>query len=208
MVNIEAENKKPYHHGDLRAELLRAAETVLSENGIEAFSLRAVAKRAGVSHGAPAHHFTDVRGLLTALATVGYQRFIEIQSDRQRRAGADPRSQLTASGRGYIDFALENPALFQLMFSSLKPDKSDEKLAAAANATFAKLVKDVRSVRQSDPLPDPALMKDVISAWAMVHGLAELMIAGRSKLTIALEQMTEAERDATLSDVILRAIGD
>ena len=61
-------SKDRYHHGDLKMALLRAAEAELAENGIESFSLRAVAKRAGVSHGAPAHHFKDAKGLLTALA--------------------------------------------------------------------------------------------------------------------------------------------
>mgnify|MGYP003726374833 CR=1 FL=1 len=68
MASTEKSSRKTYHHGDLASELLRAAERELSENGIESFSLRAVAKRAGVSHGAPAHHFRDARGLLTALA--------------------------------------------------------------------------------------------------------------------------------------------
>ena len=208
MANTEAENKKTYHHGDLRAELLRAAEEVLSADGIEAFSLRAVAKRAGVSHGAPAHHFGDVRGLLTALATIGYERFVETQVDRQRRAAPDAKSQLTASGLGYIDFAMQNSALFRLMFSSQKPDKAERTLEDAANAAFSKLESDIRSFRNSSDLHDSTFMKDVTSAWAMVHGLAELMIAGRSPLTAALDQMTQPDRDATLSDIILRAIGD
>lgn len=199
--------KTSYHHGDLRSELLNAAESVLSEKGVEAFSLRAVAKRAGVSHGAPAHHFSDVRGLLTALAAIGYERFINFQNNRQRSAKADPESQLAASGLGYIDFALENPALFRLMFSSEKPDKSDDHLARVANSAFNKLVDDIQNVRQIDPRTDPAIMQEVMTAWAVVHGLADLMIAGRTGRAIAFEQMTNAARDAALSELILQAIG-
>ncbi len=207
MARNQSTNKKAYHHGDLRAELLRAAEAVLEENGIEAFSLRAVAKRAGVSHGAPAHHFTDVNGFLTALATIGYERFIETQNARQRSADADPRAQLAASGLGYIDFALESPALFQLMFSSQKPDKSDKSLAAVADAAFDKLVQDIGHVHNSNPRENPAMMRDVMSAWAIVHGLADLMIAGRTVRALQLGDMNDSERDDVLSDLILRSIG-
>jgi len=83
--------KKSYHHNDLAAELLRAAEVELLEKGVERFSLRAVAKRAGVSHGAPAHHFKDVTGLLSAIAAVGYERLVATQVERQALAVAVDR---------------------------------------------------------------------------------------------------------------------
>ena len=75
-MNSDAPHKLPYHHGDLAAALLAAAEAELAEKGVEAFSLRSVAKRAGVSHAAPAHHFGDATGVLTALATEGFRRFL------------------------------------------------------------------------------------------------------------------------------------
>ena len=84
MTVAEKDVDKPrYHHGDLRAALLHAAEVELEHNGIEAFSLRKVAKRAGVSHAAPAHHFGDVSGLLTALAVVGNRRFIKCMAEAE-----------------------------------------------------------------------------------------------------------------------------
>ncbi|MFK7842059.1 MAG: TetR/AcrR family transcriptional regulator [Sphingorhabdus sp.] len=199
--------KSRYHHGDLRAELLKAAEAILSENGIESFSLRAVAKRAGVSHGAPSHHFSDVRGLLTSLAGIGYQRFVQTQIDRQSKAKADSVSQLAASGLGYIDFAMENPALFRLMFNSEQPDHLDQHLAFEAFSAFNKLVVDVKNVRNIDPYSDPVVMKDVMSAWAIVHGLANLMISNRAETAMDFERMSKADRDAELTDIILRAIG-
>ena len=89
-----SDDPKPYHHGDLRAVLLHAAEAELAERGIEAFSLRSVAKRAGVSHAAPAHHFGDTGGLLTALAAQGYQQFLAAQAAREAVAEANPQAQL------------------------------------------------------------------------------------------------------------------
>lgn len=196
--------RKGYHHGDLASALLRAAEKELSENGMEAFSLRAVAKRAGVSHGAPAHHFGDVRGLLTALATQGYQRLIKAQNTRQRKAKPDPKSQLAASGLGYIDFAIKNPALFRLMFSSEKPDRTDDRFFDVALEVFNKLVSDTQKVSGKDPYRDRETMKELMASWSIVHGLAELMISGRAERPMGFDKMTKAERDAVIIDIIQR----
>ena len=198
--------RNSYHHGDLASELLRAAEAEISENGIESFSLRALAKRAGVSHGAPAHHFKDVRGLLTALAAVGYERFVEAQNKRQRSAKSDPKSQLVASGMGYIDFAVENPALFRLMFSSEGPDRTNDEFNLAAISAFDKLVANIKGLVGSDPYVDPTAMMDVMASWAIVHGLADLMISGRTERPMGFGRMSRAERDAAITDLILRAI--
>ncbi len=120
-TTIEPVEERPYHHGNLFSVLLDSAEQELIERGIEGFSLRGVAKRANVSHAAPAHHFGDANGLLTALAARGFERFIQRQRDFRQRAPSDPRAQLEASGVGYVVFALENPAIFRLMFSSDRP---------------------------------------------------------------------------------------
>lgn len=185
--------------------MLQAAETELSENGMEKFSLRAVAKRAGVSHGAPAHHFKDVRGLLTALATVGYERFVEYQINRQRAAKTDAQSQSIASGLGYIDFALQNPALFRLMFSSEIPNRADADFAKASLFAFDKLVLDIQNEGSKNAYADPDAMTDVVASWSMVHGLADLMISGRLERPLGLSDMSAAERDKLLARIISRA---
>ncbi len=206
MRSLKRPAKKSYHHGNLQSELLKAAAAELAEHGVEEFSLRAVAKRAGVSHGAPAHHFKDAKGLLTALAALGYERFVKAQNRRQEHAKPDPESQLVASGLGYIDFAVKNPALFRLMFSSEKPDRTNDHFAAAANSAFDKLVADIRSVLGTDPYNDPVAMKQVMASWAMVHGLADLMIAGRAERPMGFGQMTATEREVALTDIMLRAL--
>lgn len=193
-----------YHHEDLAAELLLAAEAELSERGVEAFSLRAVAKRAGVSHGAPAHHFTDVSGLLTALAKLGYERFVDAQNERKRAAESDPKSQLVAAGLGYIDFAVANPALFRLMFSSERPDRTDGEFNRAALSAFDELVADIQKLVQSNPYDDPSAMMDVMASWAMAHGLADLMISGRTDRPMGFDQMSQTELDTALTDLMLR----
>ena len=205
-ISLKRKPKQAYHHGDLASELLRAARVELSENGLESFSLRAVAKRAGVSHGAPAHHFKDVNGLLTALASLGYEGLIEAQQARKARATPDPRSQLISSGLGYLDFATDNPALFRLMFSSEKPDRNDEKFAEVSMAAFNMLVSDISNVFDTNPYSDPMAMRQVMATWSMVHGLAELVISGRAEVPLGLGQLTRTERDAVLTDIILRGM--
>ncbi|MCX7645210.1 MAG: TetR/AcrR family transcriptional regulator [Rhodobacteraceae bacterium] len=192
---------RPYHHGDLRAALLAAAAAELEARGIEAFSLRSVAKRAGVSHAAPAHHFGDVNGLLTALAAEGFRRFVAHQAAREDRGGADPAARLVEAGLGYIAFARANPALFRLMFASDRPDFGEPALAAAAEAAFGQLADACAAVavRRGGAVP-PA---EVEATWGIVHGLADLLAGGRLKRLAALP---EAEREAELRDIIARGL--
>lgn len=199
-----APRRRAYHHGDLRAVLLAAGEAELAERGVEGFSLRGAAKRAGVSHAAPAHHFGDVNGLLTALAAEGFRRFVDRQKLRQQSADKDALSQLVAAGMGYIDFAVAHPALFRLMFSSDRPDYEAEELQIAAGAAYRQLVEDVTRVRgsasgQAEPPPT-----EVMRTWAIAHGLADLMNSRRLKPLLGLRK---AERDAALAEMLRRSLG-
>jgi AcrR family transcriptional regulator len=211
-VKIEAmTTPRPYHHGDLATALLDAAEEELAERGIEAFSLRGVAKRAGVSHAAPAHHFKDVQGLMTALAARGFERFVQRQSDFRRRAEKDAQSQLVASGLGYVVFAMENPALFRLMFGSSRTNLDDATLGPAVSRAYGDLVihvarargLDVRAVEDGLAMRDADFMEDVAACWAVAHGLADLLVAGRMESIGALP--TKA-RQAAIAAVIRRVV--
>lgn len=182
-----------YHHGNLRATLLEAAEAELAEKGIEGLSLRSIAKRAGVSHAAPAHHFGDINGLLTALAASGFERLVALQKARQAKAAQTPRARLEASGLGYIDFAMTCPALFRLVFSSSRPDFEVSELQGAASAAFNLLVHDVGEVAGVDPQQDETAMIDVMATWAITHGLADLMNAGRLKFLLSLPEPRREE---------------
>jgi AcrR family transcriptional regulator len=198
-------DERSYHHGNLFSALLDAAEDELIERGMEGFSLRGVAKRAGVSHAAPAHHFGDANGLLTALAARGFEQFIQRQRDFRLRAPTDARAQLAASGVGYVVFALEKPAIFRLMFSSDRPDFDDPDLQRIAESAFEELVEHVRGVTedQGSPKKDGAMMLDVAAAWAVAHGLADLLVAGRLNTLGSLAPRT---RDRRIAAIIGRAI--
>lgn len=195
-----------YHHGSLASALLDAAGEELSATGIEAFSLRSVAKRAGVSHGAPAHHFKGKNGLLTALAAAGYEQLVDVQNEHQKTAESKALAQLVASGIGYINFAMKNPELFRLMFASSKPDRSDAHFSATSMAAFNKLVGEIGNILGADPYSDRAAMTQVMASWSMVHGLAELVISGRMEIPLGISQLKQKDREAIFEDILLRAL--
>jgi AcrR family transcriptional regulator len=187
---------KPYHHGDLRSALLTAAEAELQEKGVEAFSLRSVAKRAGVSHAAPAHHFGDTTGLLTALAALGFQEFLATQHAFEARAKKTPRDQLVAAGLGYVGFARARPTLFKLMFGSERTDYGNKVLKTAAEAAIAHLMAQVTLVGG-----DAA--EDATAVWATAHGLADLLIAGRISV---IREMEEDDLQKMLTTILQRSL--
>lgn len=203
---MAAREKKSYHHGDLKPALMRAAETELSENGLEAFSLRRVAKAAGVTPAAPAHHFGNTEGLLTALAVLGFERLLDLQKERQSTSPADAKTQFVASGIGYVDFAIENPRLFQLMFNSQKLNEADERLNAARRAAYEHLVSNVRDVHAAGTGDEEAVMTDAMAAWVTVHGLASLISAGKTNRLSALETLAGADRNGLLARIILKSV--
>lgn len=195
--------ERSYHHGDLRRSLLVAAEAELEEKGIEGFSLRGCAKRAGVSHAAPAHHFGDVSGLLAALAAEGFDRFMAAIAARQQEAEPhDEAGRLVKSGLGYVAFARDNPALFNLMFTSKRPDFGEEHLSRAAAAAFAQLVDGVGAVRADDALRSPEGRTDIAATWAMAHGLTSLVHSGRLKFM----QGPDGTIDEALIENVLRRV--
>jgi len=189
--------KPRYHHGALHAALLAAAEAELAETGLEAFSLRRVARRAGVSHAAPAHHFGDVGGLLTALAAEGFRQFIAAMEGQQAAASPDPQAQIVAAGHGYIAFATERPALFRLIFSSDRPDFAAAELETESSRAYLHLSRLVSAVTGAE---DPA---DIAAVWAMAHGLADLMAAGRLK---HLQQLDPAGRNRAFATILARSL--
>jgi AcrR family transcriptional regulator len=160
-----------YHHGDLRAACLRAAMELLEEDGATALSLRAVARRAGVSPGAPYRHYADRDALISAVAAVGYR---ELAAHLAVAHPAPSRPvDLAAVAVAYVDFALQRPALFRVMFS--EPCDRDSSERVAATTAIAEYVGAI--VRQSFPGADVEALSTAI--WALVHGLAFLHLDGK-----------------------------
>lgn len=159
-------SEKPYHHGDLRAALIDAAETLLDAGG--EISLREAARMAGVSPTAAYRHFADKDALLAALAVRGFQEFGQALG---RAAAQAPVDVVAALGRAYVRFALARPGRFRLMFGPLLARSSEQspELQEAARRTFA-------AIEGATGDKDEALRR-----WSVVHGLAHLMLDGAIK---------------------------
>ena len=164
---------RPYHHGDLRRTLLAAAVDAIAESGPTALSLRDLARRAGVSHAAPAHHFGDKAGLLTALAAQGYDLLADALDTARERTGS-----LLEIGVAYVRFAVDHRAHFDVMF---RPDlyaADDAELVTAQGRATAALAAAVATLpAQSAPAGREAFLAG-LSAWSIVHGFATLWLSG------------------------------
>lgn len=156
-----------YHHGNLRRAVIDAAVAAIAESGTAGWSLRELARRAGVSHAAPAHHFGDKAGLLTAVAAEGYGLF----ADALEAAGGD----LHAMGLAYVRFAVGHRAHFEVMFTPglYRPDDPDVTAARArAGRVLAEGVRGVSPHGQGDERAAR------LAAWSIVHGFAHLWLSG------------------------------
>jgi AcrR family transcriptional regulator len=162
----------PYHHGDLRRAILDAARAELDAAGAAALSMREVARRAGVSHAAPYHHFPDKDDLLAHLGAEGFTTFAAYLRQAADEGGAAPRGRLMRMGFGYLRFAKAHPGLFHLMWSAM-PTGKDDVWMGPSTESFQVLVDEVARVRAEVGQPGSPL-GDAVLYWSMVHGLATL----------------------------------
>jgi AcrR family transcriptional regulator len=162
---MQPQPTRPYHHGDLRPALLRAAVAAIGEAGPAAMSLREVARRAGVSHAAAAYHFGDKAGLLTAVAVQGYRMLTE-----ELRGARDARRGFLEVGVAYVRFAVSHRAHFEIMYRPelYRPDDAEVLEARAAAAVLL----------YGTASPDAGQLAAGAAAWSLVHGLATLWLNG------------------------------
>lgn len=161
--------------GDLRTKLLAVTEEILREEGLHKFTLREAARRAGVSHGAPAFHFKDASGLLTAFAAEAFRALRELMLQYRAAAPKDAVAQLLAVGCAYVDYAISHRSQFQLMFRSDTIRLDDEQFKEASKGAFQQLQETMA------PLLGPGEseaghMTKLMLAWSAVHGFATLYL--------------------------------
>jgi len=196
---------KPYHHGNLREALLNAALRLISEVGPTAFTLREVARRAGVSHNAPYRHFRDRDELMAAVSTQGFGELTQamLEAGGQER---DALARLKLAGLAYVSFALRRPEHFTVMFDAptskpaekpcFPPAKMRNKYPEAAEAaeqSFRTLLNFVAACQHEGTLPAGATLQLALRAWSMVHGIAKLAITGRLPFSSKNEVLKFAE---------------
>jgi AcrR family transcriptional regulator len=190
-----------YHHGNLRRGLLDAALALLAETRQWDFSLREVARRAGVSHNAPYAHFADKQELLAAVAEQGFDSLRRRMNDACVGA-TDAADAMIAIGTAYVAFGLENPAHYRLMFGSVFSSKAEspaglQQADAAARSVINNVVREgVKTGRFA--VAEPDLEMAVMAAWSLVHGLTMLTLDGLAT------HAAEPENHALLADRITR----
>ena len=190
-------DKEGYHHGNLRAALLESAFDILVESGVEGLSLRGVARRAGVSPGAPYNHFKDKQAILSELA----------QSRRSQAAHAfvsamereeTPHAKLRALGATYVGYALEHKEEFNLMFDG---SLGSYARGAPTHVPLLDLFREVIGAADSR-LSKTELDTAAITAWSLIHGLAQLLISGPLQ-----ELGRDPEQAAALIEQVMRKLG-
>lgn len=162
---------RPYHHGDLRRAVLDAAVEAIAESGPTAVSLRDLARRADVSHAAPAHHFGDKAGVLTALAAEAYDKLADTLVSTQERTG-----EFLEVGVAYVRFAIENRAYFEVMYRPDLYHLDDPAVVAARKRAGAALYAGVATAQRRPGEIDTQVAG--VAAWSLVHGFASLWLHG------------------------------
>jgi len=169
---------RPYHHGDLRRAVIETAMGMMHEDKGWQFTLREVARRAGVSHAAPYKHFPDKAALLAEMALIGFDKL------RQALMGAKPRKPKTlrqeffALARAYVRFGTSNPALYRLMFSADAGKAVDVHLNDRALAAFGVLIELLERGQSEGVLRKRDVRGQATACWAQIHGITLLTIDG------------------------------
>lgn len=170
--------KRPYHHGDLRRAVIETAMEMLHEDKGWQFTLREVARRAGVSHAAPYKHFPDKAALLVEMALLGFDLLREALMAAKPRRPNSMRDELLTVARAYIRFGISNPALYRLMFSADAGKAVDVHLNERALAAFGVVIELLERGQAEGVLRKRDVGGQAAACWAQVHGVTLLTIDG------------------------------
>lgn len=184
-----ARGEQSYHHGDLKNALIAAGLAILASDGVERLTLREVARRARVSHTAPYRHFANKEALLAAIAEDGFAQLtaaLEAALMVHTTTARSATAQVVAGGLAYVQFAQHQPAIFRLMFSQIVGDRSQHPtLSLAAKRAFVTLQDAIIAGQQRDEFVVGPADQLTMALWAMVHGLAMLVIDNQIPLSSA-----------------------
>ena len=171
-----AKTAKPYHHGELREALVTAGRKLLEEKGVRGFTLRECARRASVSHAAPAHHFASIDDLLAEIATRGYHELVAAMSAEARRSGNDAAARLVGQGVGYMAFA----AAIRCCSSSCSAARPPLRGVGAGRGREAAYHLHREAVEAVIPQASGDVKERMVDfAWASVHGFITLVLEGQ-----------------------------
>lgn len=187
-MDVYMPKKKNYHHGDLKNALIKAGVAILAKDGVSGLSLRKVALKAGVSHSAPYSHFADKQALIAAISTEGFRQLYERINSSAEKYKDQPTKQLVEVAWAYVQFAMDDPDRFKVMFSDvLEKEKEYSEFVAESQRNFQLVKRIVEANQASGQLRSGPPELVALSAWGIVHGFVMLLLEGQISHTI-LEQ--------------------
>jgi AcrR family transcriptional regulator len=191
---------------DLRQKVLDASLALIQEGGLDRLSMREVARKAGVSHQAPYHYFGDREAILAALAGEGFSKLGQSLERAAAQAGSEPVPAVEAMGRAYVEFALRNPAYFQAMFrADAVPLDRYPDARKLEDAAFEKLVEGIGQAFVKQPIE--VKETTAVACWAMVHGLATLILEGSLARKLKIPKARQRQVANEVIGTFMRLIG-
>ena len=189
-----------YHHGNLKQELITAALTLLDEQGIDGVGIRQVARAVGVAHSAPANHFKNKQALYTALATESFAGLLQTLQT-QLTEGLGPEKSIHVFCQCLLNFALDHPHRYSLMWRKDCVNAGDSALMAAMEAVYQRLLSVLAKQAQQKRVD---VESQAIAVWSLIHGYVSLRLDGN--LGTGRDAVTGAERSSAIVDVLLEGL--
>jgi len=172
---------RPYHHGNLRQELLRAAEAALESRGVQQLSLRELSRELGVSHASPQRHFPTKQDLINALALVGFERLDAAMTTAAEARGRDISARLVKVALAQLGFALKHPALLDLMFEAKRQPALPPELLTALHAAFSHIPRILKEGQDTGKIVPGDPYRLALTLGAVVQGLIAISVDGKIK---------------------------
>ncbi|EPG66108.1 TetR/AcrR family transcriptional regulator [Leptospira wolffii] len=189
--------KNSYHHGDLKKALLDASIRILKEEGYKALSLRKAASLAGVSQSAPYRHYTDIESLYADIAEEGFKMLSERLRKLQAKYRKKPLLQFREAGVTYVEFALEHPDLFRIMYGNqIESHSKYESLIRKEDDSFLIIQEVLKTCQEAGVVRSGNTEKFAVSAWTMAHGIA-VLLSGKQVMfrSLDLREARKTTRD-------------